>query len=548
MNCAQSTHNGESFSGLPDRQHNINILPLMCRSEHRLPAKVYACGNSALLPLGGAVVLVMMSLSVCGCAILWPGAGPKAEEVSAQSSEATKTTAESTSPPAGSSGPDKLSEDLQQLGSVWDQQTKEKLLDDLRQTDPSLWPALIQQYKAVANYRRNATSEDASRKTVPSQSAQHNTSNLAETPQHGDSPAGDSGRRQVAGRGSGAQEGGVASGANPTRLPVPSDTILPPELTPHGQYATTGYPPLGRSSDSGCRTGQCVPASKTVAGETGIGESEALTAGENKEHGAAGVYSVGAFSLPPSPYGPWHAHLDAAIRTLEAEVGTDSQATNSVGQLARLSLLYLVSGRREDALRMLPGSASAEADYWRRQVYALAVWLDEQREPDKPRRTAQTRLALEDAIARLADAAPLVVRNLVFCTEVQSYGCYKPVAASEFAPEQEVLLYAEIENFASEETPKGFYTKLRSSYQLFDARGQAVAEYDGTVTEDYCRNRRRDFFNCYHLRLPARIYPGKHTLRLTVEDMIGQKVGQSSIDFTIKEPAADTTARRRSLR
>lgn len=97
-----------------------------------------------------------------------------------------------------------------------------------------------------------------------------------------------------------------------------------------------------------------------------------------------------------------------------------------------------------------------------------------------------------------------------------------------------MLLYAEVENFASESTPKGYHTALRSSYQIFDGRNQRVADHQFTTTEEYCRRPRRDYFIGYHLRLPKRIYPGKHTLQLTIEDLKSQKVGQSSIELTIK--------------
>jgi hypothetical protein len=62
-----------------------------------------------------------------------------------------------------------------------------------------------------------------------------------------------------------------------------------------------------------------------------------------------------------------------------------------------------------------------------------------------------------------------------------------------------------------------------------------VADHDFTVTEEYCQNPRRDYFIGYQLRLPKRIYPGKHTLQLTIEDLKSHKVGQSSIDLSIKD-------------
>jgi hypothetical protein len=178
---------------------------------------------------------------------------------------------------------------------------------------------------------------------------------------------------------------------------------------------------------------------------------------------------------------------------------------------------------------------AAHQEFWSKQLYGLATWLDVEGTADDARRAGETKKILEEAVARLGESAPLVVRNLAFCTNVQSYGCTKQFKTFEFSPGQEVLLYAEVENFTSEATPEGFHTSLRSSYQIFDSRGQRVADHQFTTTEEHCQNPRRDFFIGYHLRLPNRIYPGKHTLQLTIEDLKSHKVGQSSIELTIKD-------------
>ena len=141
---------------------------------------------------------------------------------------------------------------------------------------------------------------------------------------------------------------------------------------------------------------------------------------------------------------------------------------------------------------------------------------------------------LGEGFARLGEMAPLVVRNPSFCTQVQSYGCYTPFKKYEFAPDQEVLLYAEVENFGIESTPKGYHTALRSSYQILDKSGQRIADHAISTTEEYCQNPRRDFFIGYQLRMPPRINPGKYTLQLTLEDLKSQKVGQASVELTIK--------------
>ena len=98
-----------------------------------------------------------------------------------------------------------------------------------------------------------------------------------------------------------------------------------------------------------------------------------------------------------------------------------------------------------------------------------------------------------------------------------------------------MLLYAEVENLVNQSTPKGYHTAVKSSYQIFDSRGQRLAEDQFTHTEEYCRNPRRDYFVGYELHLPDRVYSGSYTLQLTIEDLKSHKIGQASVDFTVKE-------------
>ena len=157
----------------------------------------------------------------------------------------------------------------------------------------------------------------------------------------------------------------------------------------------------------------------------------------------------------------------------------------------------------------------------------MARWADE------------AKSALAESMAKLAESAPLAVRNLAFCTEVRSFGCTKRFDKYEFSPEQEVLLYAEVENFASEPTPKGYHTSLHSGYQIFDSGGKRIFEHKFSPTEEYCQNLRHDYFIGYHLRLPKQIGPGMYTLCLSIEDVKCRKIGQASIDLVIKEKAEE---------
>jgi hypothetical protein len=231
----------------------------------------------------------------------------------------------------------------------------------------------------------------------------------------------------------------------------------------------------------------------------------------------------------------WPDRLDVAIKALESEARQSPQSSAELARQARLRLLYLAGGRREDALRPIPSASPTVQDCWSQMIYGLATWMDTERLPDAGRRAAEARQQLVAAANRLGELAPLSVRNASFAREVKSFGDITPFDKTEFVPGQEVLLYAELENFKSEETPKGFHTQFRGSYEIFDARGQRVTAQELRKTEEYCRNHRRDFFLVYNFHLPKKqIYGGRHTLQLTVEDLHGQKIGQSSLEFTVK--------------
>jgi hypothetical protein len=99
-----------------------------------------------------------------------------------------------------------------------------------------------------------------------------------------------------------------------------------------------------------------------------------------------------------------------------------------------------------------------------------------------------------------------------------------------------VLIYAEVENFKSEQTTRGWHTSFEASYQLLDSQGQRVAKEDLPLTDEPdCQNRRRDYFIRYFVTLPKTIHDGHYTLELMVEDAVARKIGQSTIELTVKQ-------------
>lgn len=417
------------------------------------------------LIIAGAVLL-------SGCA-----SSPWSTTSTTNSTEAVETeTAEPTpgseTADAGQSQPASMQDvvaELQQLGTR-DPAAQKKLMADLHETDPALWPLVLQQFRAAVAYQRRAESTAES-------TAEPSTT------------------------------GGELS-QTVGRLPTADEVAMAPVAAPVGNYPSTVYPKLVVGPGE-------IPSK---AGQGGIASDNVTTASYNA-------------AVPDD----WHRQVDSAARALGSQLDDSPDSPEDIARHVQLRMLYLLAGRRDEALKAIPAVAPAMQDFWKQQLYGISTCLDTQGTPDELRRTAEAKRILAEAVSRLGESAPLVVRNPAFCTNIDGYGCITPFEQNEFVPGQEVLLYAEVENFSSEATQKGFHTALCSSYQIFDSRGGRIVTHDFPETEEHCQNVRRDFFIGYRIVLPDRhVYPGKHTLQLTIEDLKSRKVGQASIEFTIK--------------
>ena len=315
--------------------------------------------------------------------------------------------------------------------------------------------------------------------------------------------------------------------SSPSRASLDNRPALAPEPPLRGgtdASSTAAAPAAGKPGQSSAAP----PAPPSLA------ERLAATRGEASGNGPApaGV----AAAVPggtPHPAADWQADLAAAIRSMELESKAGSKNESDIALQARLRMLYLLAGRRDDAMRPLPAAPQAAQDYWSSQIYGLSTWMDAEKTPDSARRAAETKRILGDALAQLGETAPLAVRNLTFCTKVVRFGSFEAVKSAEFTPGQEVLLYAEVDNLHIESLAKGYHWAVKINGQIFDNRGNRMEDYGWISTEETYQTPRHDFFVSKLYYLP-RLVPGRYTLQFTIEDTLGHKVGQSSVDFTVK--------------
>jgi hypothetical protein len=232
------------------------------------------------------------------------------------------------------------------------------------------------------------------------------------------------------------------------------------------------------------------------------------------------------------------AALDAEIRHRQAEDPSNEELPR-LEQAQRLA--HLAAGRLDDAVEAVESLEPSQREAFKHLMFGLGVWLspDEARRP--PLRAGKVLKSLREATSELAAASKLALPKLVFCERVEYFGSYAEFPRHEFQPKQQVILYAEVENFSAEhKSPAGFETELQGSYQIFNAQGEVVAERQLPPSKEICRNLRRDYFLAYRIYMPDSITPGRYRLELTVEDLKarsdyqGRKFGEAMIEFTIR--------------
>jgi hypothetical protein len=279
------------------------------------------------------------------------------------------------------------------------------------------------------------------------------------------------------------------------------------------------------------------PASPPVGSEASKGEPQ-TTVIESSE-----PTITPTSALVPTANVTWKSALESLIVEAEAEV---SQLKNGPTDIERqsyaeghvfLRLLYLMVGRPQLALQAIPGLEPVEQEFWQQMLWGIADYFDSQTHPVAADRATHTISQLATAIQRLQQRANLELRNVTLCHKISGFGNYERFANDEFSPGQPVLIYAEVGNFRSEVTPEGLSrTRLSSAVEIIKPgeTDEVLERIPFPMTEDSCRNQRRDYFHSYEITLPPRLTSGPHVLKLTVEDQLSKKSTTTTLNFAVK--------------
>lgn len=143
--------------------------------------------------------------------------------------------------------------------------------------------------------------------------------------------------------------------------------------------------------------------------------------------------------------------------------------------------------------------------------------------------------ALLELADRLRAQADLIIPTLALCTKVDGFGVYDPVDPARFTAmkEHQIIVYCEVENFASHQNDKKLWeTKLSQEVVLYTETGLPVWQDKTESIPDLARNRRHDFFVVKKTKFPPNITIGRYLLKVTIVDQQASRVAEATIPVT----------------
>lgn len=233
----------------------------------------------------------------------------------------------------------------------------------------------------------------------------------------------------------------------------------------------------------------------------------------------------------------WSHELNQSVVALEKHLETNSDIEPAIRQHHEMTLrlLYLAQRNLESAKRPIQGANPREQEYLDHQLTALFQATNPDANPSRPRHWAQVAAEQKLADRELSALSNLLVSPPVFCTQVDGFGATHKFEKNCFKPEQQVLLYCELEHVTSQRVREGYESRIRGTYEIRDSQGKRIVEQILPMEPDVCSSQRRDYFLVYMIYMPPNIESGKYELVLSMEDLTGNKFGSSKSEFEIKK-------------
>jgi hypothetical protein len=212
------------------------------------------------------------------------------------------------------------------------------------------------------------------------------------------------------------------------------------------------------------------------------------------------------------------------------------------------ALQCALDNKHDEALRHLQAYDAETQDLFLRLLPALSILTKKKLGELSAAEVAILHEQLVGLLGTLRPRTPLTIDKVCFCEGVKGYGNYKPLpeghgfaAALGNRPGDLVQLYVELRNFASEARHGAFETRLSSSVEICDTRGELVWSYRFEDEKQPIRSRTQlhDWYNNYSFHVPKSLPPGTYRLTIQVSDETipeSRRIARQTLEFRVTPP------------
>jgi hypothetical protein len=147
---------------------------------------------------------------------------------------------------------------------------------------------------------------------------------------------------------------------------------------------------------------------------------------------------------------------------------------------------------------------------------------------------------LIDMSDRLRTQAELTLSAVALCSDVTTFGVYKPVDTGWFKAgrdkDTQVVVYCQVQNFQSRLSPENqWQTQLSEEMTLYTESGVQVwpekSHPQGVL--DLCRQRRHDLFVANLIAIPHTLPAGRYLLKISITDEQADRVAEATTPVVI---------------
>ncbi|MCA9085670.1 MAG: hypothetical protein KDA81_16530 [Planctomycetaceae bacterium] len=202
-----------------------------------------------------------------------------------------------------------------------------------------------------------------------------------------------------------------------------------------------------------------------------------------------------------------------------------------------LRLLYLIADQPGEAISVVESLPSGEQDFWQQLMLGLAQYRSTDEELSREQQLTNVSGQIRSATMSLTPYCSLRLRRVDLCSRILSFGRIEPFPSNDFDPGQPVLLYAEVDNFASEITPNGNHrTSFDAQIQILHEDGPAdvIETINLAEIDDEASSERLDYFLSFELTIPSHLGTGTYRIRLRVRDRISGRTTEEFVTFQVR--------------